>query len=46
MAKVKKLTKPKGWRAFDTLARAVTQVPKSMVDAKIAKDKRKRRKKK
>ena len=42
MAKVKKLTKPKGWRNFDSLARAVAQVPKSKVDAKIATDKAKR----
>lgn len=34
--------KPKGLRAFETLARKVTSVPKEDVDAKIAKDKKAR----
>lgn len=34
--------KPKGWRAFDSLARSVAHVPKEDVDAKIAADKKKR----
>lgn len=37
--------KPDGWRAFDALARKVVQVPKEEVDAKVAKDKAKRIKK-
>lgn len=31
--------KPKGWRAFDSLARKLSQVPKEEVDTKIATDK-------
>lgn len=34
--------KPAGWKAFDRLARAVAQVPKEEVDAKIAADKKAR----
>lgn len=41
MAK-KATKKPKGWRAFDTLARNLAQVPKEQVDAKVAADKAKR----
>jgi hypothetical protein len=38
--------KPKGWKAFDSLARKVIAVPKDDVDRAIAaKPKRKRRKK-
>ena len=36
--------KPKGWRAFDALARRVAQVPKEEVDKKIKRDKAKRKK--
>lgn len=36
--------KPKGWRAFDSLARNLSQVPKDKVDKRIAKDKAKRMK--
>jgi len=42
--------KPEGWRAFDSLARKIVNVPKEAVDAKVAKDKaariKKRKKKK
>lgn len=37
-----KRKKPKGWRAFDKLSRALAQVPKEDVDKKIAADKAKR----
>lgn len=42
------MSKPRGWGAFDALARKVAAVPKEKVDAAIAaaKKKRKRRKKK
>lgn len=48
MAKKKK---PKGFKAFDKLTRALVQIPKGEVDKKVADDKadrlrRKRRKKK
>ncbi len=36
------MTKPKGWRAFDSLAKQLTQVPKEAVDKKVAADKAKR----
>lgn len=38
--------KPKGWQAFDALARKVVSVPKEAVDAKVAADKKAGRKKK
>jgi len=34
--------KPEGWRAFDSLAKRLVQVPKEEVDRKIATDKAKR----
>lgn len=34
--------KPKGWKAFDKLARGLAQVDKHTVDKKIASDKAKR----
>ena len=34
--------KPRGWGAFDTLARKLVAVPKEAVDAKVASDKAKR----
>lgn len=34
--------KPEGWKAFDSLAKKLVQVPKEDVDAKVAKDKAKR----
>jgi hypothetical protein len=38
----KKVAKPKGWKAFDTLARKLVAVPKAEVER--AEKKRKRRK--
>ncbi len=51
MAKKKKARKPKGFKAFDKLARKLVQVPKGELDKKVADDKagrlrRKARKKK
>lgn len=37
--------KPKGWKAFDTLAKQLAGVDKTKVDKKIATDKAKRIKK-
>jgi hypothetical protein len=37
--------KPKGWKAFDKLARGLANVDKAKVDKKIAADKAKRIKK-
>lgn len=37
--------KPKGWRAFDKLAKGLASVDKTKVDQKIARDKAKRVKK-
>lgn len=37
--------KPKGWRAFDKLAKSLASVDKTKVDKKIAADKAKRIKK-
>jgi hypothetical protein len=37
--------KPEGWRAFDALAKKLVTVPKEKLDAKVAKDKAKRIKK-
>lgn len=37
--------KPEGWRAFDSLAKSLLNVPKDKLDAKVAKDKAKRNKK-
>lgn len=37
--------KPKGWKAFDQLAKKLTNVDKGKVDKKIASDKEKRIKK-
>lgn len=37
--------KPKGWKAFDQLAKKLTNVDKTKVDKKIASDKEKRIKK-
>lgn len=37
--------KPEGWRAFDALAKAVVKVPKAEVDARVARDKAARMKK-
>lgn len=37
--------KPKGWRAFDKLAKGLAQVDKTKVEKKIAADKAKRIKK-
>ena len=34
--------KPEGWKAFDSLAKKLVQVPKEDVDAKVTKDKAKR----
>lgn len=34
--------KPKGWDAFDALARKIIKVPKDKLDAKIAADKKAR----
>lgn len=34
--------KPDGWRAFDSLAKSLVNVPKEKLDAKVAKDKAKR----
>lgn len=42
---MKESKKPEGWRAFDALAKKLTQVPKEEVDAKIAADKKARLKK-
>ena len=36
------MAKPKGWRAFDSLAKQLAHVPKDEVDAKIETDKAKR----
>ena len=36
------MAKPKGWRAFDSLAKQLANVPKEEVDEKIAADKAKR----
>lgn len=44
MAKEK--PKPRGFTAFDDLARKLVKVPKEAVDAQVAAGKRKRRKKK
>jgi hypothetical protein len=41
-----KPTKPKGWRAFDKLARGLAEVPKDKVDAHIAAKKAARKKRK
>ena len=46
MAKKKKRKKPKGWKAFDDLARKLTQIPKGEIDKKIANDKADRRRRK
>jgi hypothetical protein len=50
-ARMAKKKKPKGFKAFDELTRALVQIPKGEVDKKVADDKadrlrRKRRKKK
>lgn len=37
--------KPKGWKAFDALAKKLSSVDKTKVDKKIASDKEKRIKK-
>jgi hypothetical protein len=34
--------KPSGWRAFDSLAKRLIEVPKEQVDAKVAADKKAR----
>lgn len=34
--------KPDGWRAFDSLAKALVNIPKEKLDRKVAKDKAKR----
>lgn len=34
--------KPDGWRAFDSLAKALVNIPKETLDRKVAKDKAKR----
>ena len=42
MASAKKVKKPKGFRAFDALARKLVKVPKSEVD-RAEKDRKKRK---
>lgn len=42
MAKTKK---PKGWKAFDALARKIVQIPKGELDKKVAENKAERRRK-
>ena len=42
MAK-KQAAKPKGWRKFDELTRALIQVPKEEVDAQVEADRKARK---